>query len=51
MSSVLFEKSEHVWMIYEMLGLCDDMYLLDKMLYSSLPCLLYGCLVCGSSFL
>jgi len=24
-SSVLFEMSEHVWMIYEMLGLCIDM--------------------------
>jgi len=38
-SRVLFEKSEHVWMIYKMLGLCDGMLLFDELFYSSLPCL------------
>ena len=46
---MLFEKSEHVWMIYELLGMCNDMYPLDELFYSSLPCLSYGCLVCGTS--
>ena len=38
-SSVLFEKLEHVWMIYQMLGLCSSLWLLDELFYSSLPCL------------
>jgi len=38
-------------MIYEFLGMCNDMYPLDELFYSNLPCLSYGCLVCGTSFL
>jgi len=30
-------------------GLCIDVWLLDELFYSSLPCLLSGYLVCGSS--